>query len=160
MRGQKSSVLHLDATGNIARMPEGIKEKRLMYSLVAKHDHEIIKLASMITSEHGIVSQSELLRQDKFFAMEVGMWPLAKAICVDWTWPSFHLILNEWNSTTIDEYLKIMFKFCNDETSVPPADFVFLKVCYAHFMNIVRRTIEKKFSKLSKSKCIKEIEDI
>lgn len=161
-RGQRSSlVLHLDATGSICRMPQGVRTKRVfIYSLVAKHEHEVVKLANMITSEHGVVSQSQFLKQYKYFAMAEGQWPLAKAVCTDWTWASFHSILLEWNSMTIGRYLEITYQYCENKNRVP-ADLILLKVCYAHFINTVRRTIDQKFPELKENKHVKNvIEDI
>ena len=83
MTGQKPIVLHLDATGSVVRKPQYLKCKRILYyCILAKHDVEIIKLAHMITSTHGIVSISTFLKQYKYFVLETNKkWPLAKWSC-------------------------------------------------------------------------------
>ena len=114
MNGQKPIVLHMDATESIVRKPQYLKCKRLFYyCILAKHDIEIIKLAYVITSEHGVVSISTFLKQYRYFALEINKkWPLAHAVVVDWSWAFIHSVLQEWNSILVLGYFNVMFEYC------------------------------------------------
>lgn len=60
-------ILHMDATGPRVRTPQDLKCKRIYYyCIIMKHDIELLPLAHMITSEHGIPNISTFLKLYKF----------------------------------------------------------------------------------------------
>lgn len=45
---KRNTILHMDATGSVVRRPESLKCKKIFYySIVAKHDYEVIELLRM-----------------------------------------------------------------------------------------------------------------
>lgn len=149
MDSQRNIILHMDSTGSLFRKPQYLKCKRIYYySIIAKHVHEIINLAQMITSEHGIVSISTFLKRYKSFIIEKSKkWPFAKAIVVDWSWALINSILQEWNGTTIKQYLQLTYDSFDSNVESLRGMSV-LKICFAHFMKIVSRTINDNFREL------------
>lgn len=69
---------------------------------------------------------------------------MALVITIDLSWALIHSVSQEWNSISIKKYLQIMFQYCNNNT-IPSRELTILKICYAHFMHIVARAVEKKF---------------
>lgn len=106
---------------------------------------ELVELFRMITSEHHILQISFYLAYYKHFVREQKKgWPFAKAITIDWTWVGIHSITETWNGKDINEYLEKMYKYCKNPSRNPPKDFILIKICYAHFMQIVSRTIRRR----------------
>lgn len=87
MSGQKGTILHIDATGSVARKPEDFDCKRIFYyCILARHDNTIIKLTHMVTSEHTTASIGNWLSNWQFFVMKANKWPLSKIIVTDKAW--------------------------------------------------------------------------
>ena len=144
----KPTILHMDATGSIARKPEDLECKRIFYyCILMKHDIELLTLAHMITSEHDITCISIFLKTYRSFVIKCGRkWPFASAITIDWSWAFIHAILQEWNSVTIQEYLNIMYKYCVDDVA-PKKNLIIVKTCFGHFMKRISRAIHREFQK-------------
>lgn len=152
MHGQKKIILHIDATGISCRKPLKNESKILYYGIVAKDDLSIITLAHMITSLHDTGSISFFLMQYKNFVIkEKKRWPLAQAITSDWSWVFIHGILQQWNLININGYLNIMYAYCAKKVT-PPAGLTILKICFAHFIKMVSRTIKNNLSEFDEIK--------
>ncbi|KAL7286631.1 hypothetical protein TKK_0019129 [Trichogramma kaykai] len=147
---EKYRILHYDATGSIVRDPQiGVDGKKIFgYFLIASVREQLLVIGSMLTSEHGIASQSSFLGDVRQFCeSQIKEWPIAKAIVTDWSWPSINSIMKSWNCMSVIKYLQLMYMYVNKEVSRHELrNTTILKLCYSHFMHMVSRTIENKFS--------------
>lgn len=152
LKYRKKLILHVDATGSIGRLPEGLESKKLFYySGAIRLQNEILKLFRFMTTEHGIDSISTMLIKYRFFAIIFINWPFFVAVVVDWSWAFIHSFLIAWNFITLDLYLQTNFDYC-EKKSHSIGNLILIKICYPHFMHIISRTIEKKFNKLKGQK--------
>lgn len=86
--------------------------------------------------------------------MENYKWPFVSCIVVDWSWAFIHSFSLEWNDMPIDKYLQLEFEYCETLDRSILHNVIKIKICYAHYMHIVSRTVDKKFGKLKKHKNI------
>lgn len=103
-------ILRMDATGSVVRKPDNFECKRIfLYDIIARHSVEIVRLATMVTSEHDMESIEIFLKKFRYFVEKtLHKWPFATAITVDWSWASIHSILKEWNIMKIIDYLCVL----------------------------------------------------
>ncbi|KAJ8687014.1 hypothetical protein QAD02_022808 [Eretmocerus hayati] len=148
-RGRKKKVGHMDATANICKEPQDFVGKLIMiYTLVYRHDDELVRIAELITCDHSTPSISNWLSNvraniERSSIPGVKM-PLFDIIIIDWSWVELHALLKAWNDMDIRSYLRLVFH-CIDNGIPFPLAIVILYICYAHFMHLVSRSIDKNF---------------
>ena len=139
-------ILFMDATSSIIRKPQSLRCKKIFYYCqVFRLNGKIIPAAEMLTSEHETKSISYFLKEYKYFVLkETGSWPFFNAVVVDWSLPSIHSLLYEWNNMTITQYLDLMYSCAVEEKS--PPNIKFILTCIAHVLHRVALAIDKNYS--------------
>lgn len=151
----KNDIIYFDATGSVVRKPKDIKCKRILYyAIVVNKNNTVLPIAEMITSVHNTTAISIFLKtfchflQSKHFT-----WPLFSVVVVDWSWALINAIMNEWNKTTLSEYLEDVYIALNKKENLR-SNLIVVHNCCAHFQKRVSSTIHKKFPKYLKIKSL------
>lgn len=146
-------IAHFDSTGAFVRRPYNC-DQVYYYSIVCRLMELVMPAAEMITCQHDTPSISKFLKDFKFFVIRLhnNIWPLFKAIVVDWSWASMKSILFEWNEITIENYLKLTYEYVS-EGKIPP-NITILLSCNAYLLHTVSRQIEKKLCEFKDNKHI------
>ncbi|KAJ8685407.1 hypothetical protein QAD02_021200 [Eretmocerus hayati] len=144
-------IWHGDATSARCRCPKGMGSVRILnHSIVARHPTTNLLLASAITCKHDITTIKRFFDNFKSYLVKEmfsrGRLPLENvyAAVFDWSWPHWHAFLEVFNGVDIDEYLHILYDYCNLGL-MPTKKMILLKNCYGHYMKMSSRSLDKNF---------------
>ena len=93
----------------------------------------VIKLLSMITTEHNVCSVGGVLTNFKTLAYNTlnSRWLVFDAVVIDNSWPMIHAFLEALWNLDMNTYLNIVYEHC-EQLKKFPKSFMLLKLCYGH----------------------------
>lgn len=152
----KSLTMHTDASGQVVKTLQccrdvklhGPKKAFLVHANLIKVENETITTALMISNNqnaltlgtfHSYHLTDMMLRINKC---------IYKRIVTDWSTANFIAILQAYNNMSVIEYLNFLYEVIFVKKTVDySSTFIFLAICYSHFMKLISGFSKREISK-------------
>lgn len=155
---EKSVTIHTDASGqmvkplNCCHFPSlklhGKTKAFLVHAIAMQFEGETLVVASMVSNDqtgttlglfHSYFMTQLMLRLNKC---------LFKRIVTDWCFANFIAITRAYNNMTVIDYLNFMYELVINKKYVEfSPTFIYLIICYSHFMKLISRFAQREISK-------------
>lgn len=153
---KKSKTMFTDASGQMVKQLQccrdtnlhGRKKDFLVYANVINGENETVTTALMVSNKHNASTlgmfHSFHLTQMK---LKIGKC-IYKRIVTDWSIANFIALIETYNNMNVLEYLNKLYEaICNEVVLQDTNNFIYLVICYSHFMKIISTFAQRQICK-------------